>query len=155
MSTTADPFADTDALIDHILERYHATHRRELPELIALARRVETVHADHASAPRGLAALLTRVEWEMESHMQKEEQGLFPMLREGHGVPMAMELMRDEHEEHAGRLVELAALTSGHTPPEGACGSWRALCAGTAKLAADLVEHIRLENELLFPRFGG
>src|SRR4051812_11783078 len=31
---------DTDALISLIETRYHATHRRELPELIRLARRV-------------------------------------------------------------------------------------------------------------------
>ena len=34
-------------LIDHILERYHETHRRELTELIVMARRVEAVHAGH------------------------------------------------------------------------------------------------------------
>ena len=43
------------ALIDHILARYHETHRRELPELARLARRVEAVHAEHAEAPHGLA----------------------------------------------------------------------------------------------------
>jgi regulator of cell morphogenesis and NO signaling len=32
---------ETGALIDHILTRYHETHRRELPELVKLAARVE------------------------------------------------------------------------------------------------------------------
>jgi regulator of cell morphogenesis and NO signaling len=146
---------ETEALIEHILTRYHATHRREVPELIRLARRVEAVHREHPDAPAGLAELLTRMEWEMEAHMQKEEQGLFPMLREGHAIPMAMELMRDEHEEHAERLAQLEALTHGHAPPEGACNSWRALYAGTEKFADDLRRHIHLENEVLFPRFGG
>lgn len=146
---------DTNALIAHIEERYHATHRRELPELIRLARRVEAVHQGHADAPLGLADLLSRMGWEMEAHMQKEEQGLFPMLREGMAVQMAMELMRDEHDDHRARLQELEALTHGHTPPAGACNSWRALYAGTAKFADDLVQHIHLENNVLFPRFGG
>ena len=45
---------------------------------------------------------------------------------------------------------ELEALTRGHQPPEDACNSWRALYAGTAKFAADLREHIRIENDVLF-----
>jgi regulator of cell morphogenesis and NO signaling len=145
---------DTDALIDHILTRYHAVHRVQLPELIALAGRVEAAHADHPAVPHGLAQLITRITWEMESHMQKEEEGLFPTLRTGHPMAIAIELMRDEHDDHAIRLGELEALTRGHVPPADACGSWRALCAGTARLAADLREHIRLENDVLFPRFG-
>ena len=37
---------DTDGLIDMILTRFHETHRREVPELVKLARRVEAVHRD-------------------------------------------------------------------------------------------------------------
>lgn len=48
----------TDALVDHILNLYHEVHRRELPELIRLARKVEAVHVGRAEAPRGLADAL-------------------------------------------------------------------------------------------------
>jgi regulator of cell morphogenesis and NO signaling len=37
----------------------------------------------------------------------------------------------------------------------GACRSWTALYTGLRKFADDLVEHIRLENEVLFPRYEG
>lgn len=155
-AATAEPPSEVDALIDHILTRYHAVHRGELPELLLLARRVETERVRHPDVPHGLADLLLRMGWELEAHMQKEEDGLFPVLRAGQdGMAMAMELMRDEHDEHAARLSELTTLTRGHQPPQDACGTWRALYAGTAKLADDLREHIRLENEVLFPSFGG
>ena len=157
MSTAiADTVAqDSRTLIRHILDRYHSVHRRELPELIRLARRVERAHRDHPEAPVGLTDLLSQVEYAMEAHMRKEEHGLFPELRAGEThMAVAMELMRDEHDDHARRLDELAALSRQHRPPAGACASWRALCAGTAKFADDLREHIRLENELLFPAFG-
>jgi regulator of cell morphogenesis and NO signaling len=39
--------------------------------------------------------------------------------------------------------------------PEGACRSWQALYTGSAKLANDLIEHIHLENNVLFPRYEG
>ncbi|PWS35237.1 iron-sulfur cluster repair di-iron protein [Falsiroseomonas bella] len=145
---------ETGALIDHIIARYHDVHRAQVPELIRLARRVEAVHRDHPEVPQGLADLLTRIEWEMTDHMQKEEQGLFPMLRAGHAPAMAMQLMRDEHDDHGLRLRGLEAITHGHEPPEDACNSWRALYAGTAQFAEDLTQHIHLENNVLFPRFG-
>jgi regulator of cell morphogenesis and NO signaling len=147
----------TEDLIAHIVERYHQVHRRELPELRKLALRVEAAHAGHDAAPAGLADLLARMQTELESHMQKEEQVLFPlMLRGGHPMivhPIAM--MRHEHDDHGEALKELAGLTNDLTLPEGACNSWRALYAGLAKLVEDLTEHMHIENNILFPRFGG
>jgi len=144
-------------LIDHILTRYHETHRRELPELIALAYRVEERHAEHPQVPRGLARMLEHVSEALEEHMQKEERILFPMMRAG-GVPMIMgpiQVMEHEHVEHGERLRQLEALTNNHTPPADACTSWHALYAGTRKLVDDVMQHIHLENNVLFPQFSG
>ena len=80
--------ADSPALIDHILDRFHATHREELAWLIPMAQKVETVHGDHEEAPLGLTAALIALADDLESHMQKEEQVLFPMIRGG-GHPQA------------------------------------------------------------------
>lgn len=153
----AVPPQATTALIALIEMRYHAVHRRELPELIRLARRVEAVHKDHPAAPHGLAAHLERMAAELESHMQKEEAILFPMMRGG-GHPMIgqpIAAMLAEHDDHGGHLRELERLTADFTPPDDACPTWRALCAGTAKFAGDLVQHIHTENNILFPRFAG
>lgn len=90
----------------------------------------------------------------MEDHMQKEEQILFPMMRMG--APMVAQpiaVMRAEHDSHAEQLARLEHITRGFTPPEGACRSWHALYAGVRKFAEDLVAHMHLENEVLFPRF--
>ncbi|PWC28786.1 iron-sulfur cluster repair protein YtfE [Teichococcus aestuarii] len=146
---------ETGALITLIEQRYHATHRRELPELVRLARRVEAVHGEHPLAPRGLADLLERMAAELEDHMQKEERILFPLMRQG-GHPMIgqpISVMRAEHDDHGGHLQALEGLTQSGVPPEGACNTWRALYAGTRKFADDLMEHVHLENNVLFPRF--
>ncbi len=122
-------------LIDHILVRYHETHRRELPELIALARRVEERHAGHPQVPRGLTKLLEHMAEALEEHMQKEEQILFPMMRSG-ATPMVMgpiEVMEHEHVEHGEKLRQLESLTNRHTAPADACTSWLALYAGTGR----------------------
>jgi len=62
--------------------------------------------------------------------------------------------MRAEHEAHTENLAVLSALTADLKLPADACSSWRALYAGLAKFSDDLAQHIRCENEILFPRFG-
>jgi regulator of cell morphogenesis and NO signaling len=139
-------------LIAHILERYHAVHREQLPELIRLARRVEQVHGERAECPVGLADYLCAMEQALESHMQKEEMILFPMLQRGAGA-MAdgpIHVMRLEHDEHGLALQHLAELTNNITPPDAACTTWRALYTGLRTMREDLMRHIHLENNILF-----
>jgi regulator of cell morphogenesis and NO signaling len=147
---------DSEGIIDLIVSRYHDTHRRELPELIQLARRVERVHAEHPDAPTGLSDFLAQMEADLGSHMEKEELILFPMIRAGHPMVSApIAAMQAEHLDHRQTLEELAALTHDMQPPQGACGSWRALYSGLRKLSNDLIDHIHIENNILFPRFNG
>jgi regulator of cell morphogenesis and NO signaling len=143
-------------LLAFILERFHAVHRAELPGLIELARKVESEQAGHAGLPDKLADWLEAMTQSLESHLQKEEQILFPMMAGG-GHPMIaapIGVMRAEHEDHEVNLDKLAKLTNGLRPPEDAGPAWRALYAGLAKFVNDLNWHIYVENEALFPRFG-
>lgn len=146
---------ETPVLIAHILERYHQTHRREWPELIALARKVEQVHSRHERAPVGLADLLTLIADDLEDHQQKEEGVLFPMMLIGAGPTIRHPILRmmTEHEDVEAQLREMEERTDGLTPPAEACGSWRRLYEGCRKFRDDLRAHIRLEDEVLFARF--
>lgn len=145
----------TPALIDHILSRYHETHRTELEWLIPLAQKVERVHGDHDEAPLGLTAALIALHDDLDSHMLKEEQVLFPLMLQG-GSPMIrhpIARMRHEHDDTARLLADVEHAAHGLALPEGACGSWTALYTGLRKLSQDLVEHMHLENNVLFTRF--
>ncbi len=145
------PIAD---LIQHLLEHFHAPHRAELPRLLEMARKVEKVHADKSTCPRGLADQLARIAEELEMHMQKEEQMLFPMILAGRGrsASMPIQVMEEEHEDHGRNLALVRELTHEFTPPEEACGTWRALYLGLHELDELLMQHIHLENNVLFPR---
>lgn len=61
--------------------------------------------------------------------------------------------MMVEHEEQSAGLRGLAVLTKEFDVPEDACTTWRALYLGIRKFSGDLMEHIHLENNVLFPRF--
>lgn len=146
---------DDSALVEHILARYHAAHREQLPELIRLARRVEQVHGANDDCPHGLAEHLTDMAQELESHMRKEEMVLFPMITGGDGAMahMPINVMRGEHVDHGEALRRLEALTQDITLPAGACNTWTALYTGIKAFRDDLVAHIHTENNVLFERF--
>jgi len=152
---TPDAPQESAQLVAHILTRYHETHRRELPELARLARRVEAVHRDHAQALAGLAEMIDRATVDLGSHMNKEEQILFPAMQTGYqgSLDMPIRVMRHEHNQHAEIIRGLETLTQGFAPPDDACCSWQALYTGVEKFVTDLTEHIHLENNILFPRF--
>lgn len=162
---TEEPLSE---LIDHILNRYHASLRAELPRLSALVRRAVASHGDGALGPfTTIAAELDALEAELLSHMQKEEIVLFPAILRleraaltalaSTGEPCGsiaypIRAMEHEHVEAANHLAELSRLTGGYRVPEGSCGTVISLIAGLKELQTDLHRHIHLENEILFPR---
>lgn len=159
LSATSMPDRDWDEvsdaqLISHILLRYHAKHREQLPELILLARKVEEVHRSRSECPVGLARLLQDMDRELARHMRMEEDVLFPMLlrRAFPAAAKPIAMMRREHEDLGDRLRGMAMLTGDFVPPAGACSTWRALYRGVETFHRDLMEHVHLENNVLFER---
>jgi len=147
--------APIDDLIEHILAAYHAPLREELPRLEAMARKVAEVHGD--KRPDMLPQLLSvyvGLKAELEQHLLKEEQILFPMIKSGQGAmaqgPVAV--MEQEHVGAGDALKRLRELTDDYQVPEQACNTWRALWHGLAALEEALHQHIHLENNILFPR---
>jgi regulator of cell morphogenesis and NO signaling len=144
-----------EELITHILKTYHRPLDEDLPRLEQLARKVAARHGD--KAPETLPALLETflaLKAELEPHMRKEEQVLFPMILAGRGPqtggPVAC--MQAEHDHAGALLLRLRTLTSDYALPAQACRSWTALWEGLEALERELHEHIHLENNVLFPR---
>ena len=145
-------------LTHFIVSVYHEKHRRDLPELLIMAQRVETVHAENPQCPQGLAHRLSAMYAEMQIHMQKEEQILFPAIEDGvSGAHLLgpVTVMRQDHEDLGRDMAELERLTHNFTLPDGACNTWAALYLGVQTFINDLMEHVHLENNVLFPRVMG
>jgi regulator of cell morphogenesis and NO signaling len=106
--------------------------------------------------PAGLADILHKALGELEVHMRKEELMIFPaMCRAGpdgrFDGPTAM--LREDHTDQGEMIEQVTLLTDDFTVPDGGCATWRALYAGAAEFKQDLVDHIHIENNILFPRF--
>jgi regulator of cell morphogenesis and NO signaling len=140
-------------LVDHILDRYHRPLRPELARLLEMAQKVERVHAQKRTCPTGLASHLSEMQQAIEEHLTKEEHILFPMIQsgQGHRAYMPVQVMMQEHLDHAASLRRIRELTGDLRIPAEACATWRALYEGLAALEFDLMEHIHLENNVLFP----
>jgi len=95
--------------------------------------------------------------------MMKEEQVLFPVIRELDRAESApsfhcgsvanpIRVMEHEHDSAGDALRRLRTLTSDYSAPEDACNSFRAMMDRLAALEIDMHTHIHKENNILFPR---
>jgi len=141
-------------LIGWIVNYYHRRLREELPLLVAMAGRVEQVHRGKPACPRGLASHLELMHVAVLEHLFKEEAVLFPMIRAGAGPRAAapVHTMEIEHEDHGESLRRIRELTSNFALPPEACTTWVALYQRLEGFEAELMEHIHLENNILFRR---
>jgi regulator of cell morphogenesis and NO signaling len=155
--------AQISDLCEHILTVHHSLLRRELPRLSALVGKVAQVHGGKRPELAQVERLYTGLRGELEQHMLKEEQVLFPLcetLEQSHTLPEChcgsvnnpISVMEREHESAGEALHTIRKLTDNYTPPECACASYRAMLQGLAELEADLHQHIHEENNILFPR---
>jgi regulator of cell morphogenesis and NO signaling len=151
---------DAPALADHIVATHHRYLDDELPLLDELAAKVLTVHGDRHPELREVRRLVTAIRAELEPHLRKEEQVLFPAIRAlaarrpdwpfgSFAAPIAV--MTAEHEAAGELLDELRTATAGYAVPAHACASYRSLYERLEALVLDTHLHIHKENHALFP----
>lgn len=164
----ADPAAlSANRLIQHIVRVHHQCVRQEVPRLAAMAHTLAGKRADRAPELKTVETLLEELRADLLNHIQKEEMILFPFIAQmeeellhagapAHAcfssVAQPIRMMMLEHDAADRIMEELRHLTHGFAPPDWACATHAALFAGLRAFEADLVQHIHLENDVLFPR---
>lgn len=153
-------------LVAHVLSTHHAVTREASASLPGLARKVARVHGRAHPELARVAELVETLFHELSTHMEREEQVLFPYIvalaeaevsggpapRAGFGTAARpIHVMRMDHDAAGALLGELAEVTGHYAVPAGACTSWRALYEGLDAHQRDLMRHVWIENELLFP----
>jgi regulator of cell morphogenesis and NO signaling len=154
-------------LSDHIVAFHHQYGRRALPRIDHLLSQTLSAHGqkhhDLALVQRQFHILAD----EMVRHMMKEEQILFPHIvkleeaqAKGKTAEPAMfgtvrnpvRMMRAEHDSALALLKTIRKLTRDYEAPKDSCTSFQALYAALEEFENDLLQHIQLENEILFPK---
>ena len=155
-----------ERLIDHIVSTHHMYVRSALPTIAGeLATLVEGHKERHPELAR-VAAYFEQARGDLERHLLKEEQVLFPYLRDlatrtetcgRSGSPFGtvenpIRMMEREHREVAEALRVIRELTNGYTAPADGGTAYGGCMAELSQFERDLHRHVHLENNILFPK---
>ena len=156
-----------DELARYIVATHHVFTKKALPVLSSHFDTVVRVHGGRHPELAELQKTFTPLRGELEQHLAKEEQVLFPylevMVRVQHDsgplpqacfaeVSQPIAMMEHEHEVAGAVLDRMHDSTGGFQPPEDVCNTYRLLFKELSELEQDLHRHIALENYLLFPK---
>lgn len=150
-------------LADHIEQIHHSYLHEELPRLEKMVTKVAAVHGEKEPRLTQIRDIFLALAAELTTHLLKEEQILFPMIRQleaSDTVPSfhcgtvvnPISRMEFEHDGAGVALAQLRQLTDDFTPPEWACNTYRALFDALLTFEQDMHQHIHKENNVLFPQ---
>jgi regulator of cell morphogenesis and NO signaling len=155
-----------DRLIAHIVSTHHAYIRSVSPTIGGYLARLREVHGSRHPELYRIAAVFAEVSADLTQHLLKEEQLLFPYVRdlvERAGQPCGLlrcpfgtvenpiRMMEREHREAADELRIIRELTNGYAAPADGCTTYAVCMAELGRFEQDLHRHVHLENNVLFP----
>ena len=155
-----------DQLIEYIVSTHHRYVRASMPTIGRYLAKLVDVHgARHPELAR-VAAYFENISRALAQHLLKEEQVLFPYIRELATTPVGgrecrspfgtvanpIRMMEREHREAAGQLRIIRELTNGYVSPEDGCTTYAVCMAELDRFERDLHRHVHLENNVLFPK---
>ena len=159
---------DIDFLTDYILNVHHRYLKKALPQVKEQTNKFLDGHRQKFPELEELESIISRFIKEIPPHMSREEEIFFPYIKQIHHAykhresyarllirtlrkPIE-EVMLKEHEITGSNLQRLRAITNNYTPPNKACITHKVTFAKLKELDNDLVQHIHLESNILFPK---
>ena len=154
-----------ERIIDHIVTCHHAFVRAALPRLTTLLVKLCEVHGARHPELHNVARHFGHLRQELESHLLKEEEVLFPYIRalaqasRDKTAPPSnifgtvrnpIRMMEAEHQGAGNELILIHELTGGHRAPTDGCATYQTAMRELAAFERDLFLHIHLENNILF-----
>jgi regulator of cell morphogenesis and NO signaling len=150
-------------LITHILDTHHVFTKSEMSRIRALVTKVIGAHGANHPELLTVGELFQRLCADLEPHMFKEEQVLFPYIKRMEQAETTLlapfgtvnnpiRMMMMEHDIAGDILRKLRGVTSDYGVPPDACISYQTLYQALEGFEKDLHQHIHLENNVLFPK---
>jgi regulator of cell morphogenesis and NO signaling len=151
---------DLSFLIDFIVQHHHNYVRDSIPQLELLLNKVCTKHGADQPQLMEIRKDFYALADELLGHLPKEEGILFPAIKRlinnkdsgGLNLSSPVSVMEHEH-EIAGKLIKsIRSLSNDYTPHANACLSFQMTYKLLQEFENDLMQHIHLENNILFPK---
>lgn len=149
-------------LVDYIVNTHHVYMRKTLPLLGELTAKVLRAHGTGHRELFKVHRLFNNLRTELEQHLIKEEELLFPLIKgyeadKTHGmlqeINNELNETEDEHEAAGDILKELRKITGNYEIPADGCSTFETAYRLLQEMEADLFQHIHLENNILFRRY--
>ena len=144
-------------LTEHLESTHHVYLKKALPRLVALMDKVHQAHSPRHPELTRLQTVVENLRADLEPHLLKEEQILFPLIRQLEAEGLQLEaaqgpirVMRSEHDGAGDLLKEMRTLTNVYVVPKDGCQSFQLLYEGLKELEEDTHLHIYKENNILF-----
>ena len=158
--------APLEQLIEHIVETHHGYVRSALPAIAGYLEKLVEVHGARHSELARVLAVFRDLRADFEQHLMKEEQVLFPYVRDlattsrPCGVSRSpfgtvenpIRMLEREHLEAGDEMRTIRELTHGYAVPGDGCRTYTVCMAELSCFERDLHRHVHLENNVLFPR---
>ncbi len=149
-------------LMDYIVATHHVYMKKALPELGELMLKILSAHGNNHGELFKVHKLFNNLRTELEQHLIKEEELLFPAVK-AYEAKKSKELLvkvievmnetEDEHEAAGDILKQLRKITNGYTVPDDGCTTFELAYGRFQEMESDLFRHIHLENNILFKRY--
>lgn len=150
-----------DFLCDYIVNTHHKTVMRLLPQLTAYTLKIEQVHGAHHPELFEIAGLFSQINTELLQHLKKEEEVLFPAIKEllksnspevKATIISEITRMKGEHEFAGGAIDKINVLSDNYSVPDDGCNTYRVTYKLLEEFEDDLHIHVHLENNILYPK---
>lgn len=147
---------ESSDLIDYVVNTHHVYLRQTLPELSTFTNAILRAHGTHHTELFQVHKLFHSLKTELEQHLFKEEEILFPLIKQGapnDKIRATIDETEAEHDTAGDILKELRKITQDYLVPADACGTYAKTYELLEEVESDLFQHIHLENNILFKRF--
>ncbi|MCF8233785.1 MAG: iron-sulfur cluster repair di-iron protein [Bacteroidales bacterium] len=157
-----------DDLIDYIISIHHRFVAENIPLLLEYTKKIAEVHYDTNPELKEIRDVFLGVAQELQQHMMKEEQILFPFIKNLYNpekylsngscggafgtVQNPIAMMEHEHESAGKAFRNIRELSDNYDFPPHACNTYIVTFKKLEEFEDDLHKHIHLENNILFPK---
>ncbi len=152
---------ELDFLCDFILNTHHAYVKKTMPQLLEYTAKIALVHGDHHPELLEIARIFDEINKELTVHLQKEEELLFPVIKQAVANPTKefrlvikneIARMGAEHEFAGGAMDQIREISQKYALPADACTSYQMCFQLLSQFEDDLHIHVHLENNILFKK---
>lgn len=142
-------------LCEYIVNTHHVYLRKVLPRIEEYSNAVMRAHGIRHPELFTLGKLIGQLHADLQQHLIKEEEILFPLLKKNAKVEAQTlsTIIITEHEEAGVILEKIRELTNQYLLPDDACKTYSKLFDSLQEMENDLHTHIHLENNILLKKF--